>query len=205
METQKPDLRLWSKADYPDGTVGNMVFPPQLDQRVRLADVLYREARLCVVGVSSEARWAESSFKTVKDLMQASCQELGVFLYRNNHYQVRTSENLVNLLGSVIRSPHDRLMGAIFGISDLDELLIHPDNEDQRAQAIQEAIDPMEEDLREVLDYRFGLTSWQPLDLKKIGEVVGKTRERIRQLESKALRYLRHPFRTRVLKQYLPQ
>jgi RNA polymerase primary sigma factor len=54
-----------------------------------------------------------------------------------------------------------------------------------------------------VLSMRFGLDTGIPYTLEEVGEKFGLTRERIRQIEGKALRRLRHPRRARQLKDYL--
>jgi RNA polymerase primary sigma factor len=54
-----------------------------------------------------------------------------------------------------------------------------------------------------VLRLRFGLDNGTPYTLEEVGEKFGLTRERIRQIEGKALRRLRHPRRARQLKEYL--
>ena len=55
---------------------------------------------------------------------------------------------------------------------------------------------------REVIDYRFGLSDGYSRTLEEVGEFFNVTRERVRQIESKALRKLRHPSRMRVLREY---
>lgn len=56
---------------------------------------------------------------------------------------------------------------------------------------------------QEVIEMRFGLVNGTPMTLEAIGEHFGVTRERIRQIEGKALRKLRHPARSEHLKGYL--
>ncbi len=56
---------------------------------------------------------------------------------------------------------------------------------------------------REVLEMRFGLQDGRPHTLEEVGQAFRVTRERIRQIESKALRKLRHPGRSRKLRDFL--
>lgn len=56
---------------------------------------------------------------------------------------------------------------------------------------------------KEVLRIRFGLDDDHPRTLEEIGEMFGRTRERMRQIESKAIRKLRHPSRSTWLKEFL--
>jgi len=55
----------------------------------------------------------------------------------------------------------------------------------------------------EVLKLRFGLVDGTSRTLEEVGNIFNVTRERIRQIEAKALRKLRHPSRSRKLKEYL--
>jgi RNA polymerase primary sigma factor len=54
-----------------------------------------------------------------------------------------------------------------------------------------------------IVRLRFGLTGGQPYTLDQVGQVYGVTRERIRQIESKAMAKLRHPSRSQALRDYL--
>ena len=54
-----------------------------------------------------------------------------------------------------------------------------------------------------VVSLRFGLTDGQPKTFDEIGKVYGVTRERIRQIESKAMYKLRHPSRSNLLRDFL--
>ena len=55
----------------------------------------------------------------------------------------------------------------------------------------------------QVLRLRFGLDDGSPKTLEEVGQMFGVTRERIRRIEAKALRKLRHPSRSRKLKDFL--
>jgi RNA polymerase primary sigma factor len=57
----------------------------------------------------------------------------------------------------------------------------------------------------EIIQYRFGLNNKTPLSLKEIGDKYHLTKERIRQIEKKALKRLQHPSRCQVLSSYLTQ
>ena len=54
-----------------------------------------------------------------------------------------------------------------------------------------------------VLSLRFGLEDGRPRTLEELGQEFHVTRERVRQIEAKALRKLRHPSRARRLRDYL--
>ena len=56
---------------------------------------------------------------------------------------------------------------------------------------------------RKVLELRFGLEDGRSRTLEEVGREFHVTRERIRQIEAKALRKLRHPSRSKKLKDYL--
>ena len=56
---------------------------------------------------------------------------------------------------------------------------------------------------RDVLQYRFGLNGGYPMTLEEVGQIYHVTRERIRQVEAKALRKLKSPKRSKALREYL--
>ena len=55
---------------------------------------------------------------------------------------------------------------------------------------------------REVISYRFGIRDGYARTLEEVGRFFNITRERVRQIEAKALRKLRHPSRLRMLEEY---
>jgi RNA polymerase primary sigma factor len=70
-------------------------------------------------------------------------------------------------------------------------------------EQVRGALSVLSEREREVLEMRFGLKDGQEHTLEEVGKHFGVTRERIRQIEAKALRKLRHPTRSRPLRDYL--
>lgn len=70
-------------------------------------------------------------------------------------------------------------------------------------EQVRGALNALGEREREVLEMRFGLKDGQEHTLEEVGKYFGVTRERIRQIEAKALRKLRHPTRSRPLRDYL--
>jgi RNA polymerase primary sigma factor len=70
-------------------------------------------------------------------------------------------------------------------------------------EKVEEVLDTLPPRESRILRLRFGLEDGKNYTLEEVGEKFGLTRERIRQIESKALRRLRHPRRARQLKDYL--
>jgi RNA polymerase primary sigma factor len=70
-------------------------------------------------------------------------------------------------------------------------------------EQLEEVLDTLTNREEKVLRLRFGLTDGRARTLEEVGQVFGVTRERIRQIEAKALRKLRHPTRSKKLKDYL--
>jgi len=68
---------------------------------------------------------------------------------------------------------------------------------------LEDVMNTLSERERTVLKLRFGLDDGHPRTLEEVGRVFAVTRERIRQIEAKALRKLKHPTRARKLREYL--
>lgn len=70
-------------------------------------------------------------------------------------------------------------------------------------EQLEEVLDTLTDREENVLRLRFGLDDGNVRTLEQVGKVFGVTRERIRQIEAKALRKLRHPSRSKQLKDFL--
>ena len=70
-------------------------------------------------------------------------------------------------------------------------------------EQLMEVLDTLTEREQKVLKLRFGLVDGRPRTLEEVGKEFNVTRERIRQIEAKALRKLRHPKKKKKLKDYL--
>ena len=88
-------------------------------------------------------------------------------------------------------------------IPDL-ELISPEDAADDAAcrEKLMEAMDSLDPRVRDVLKLRFGFDDNIPLTLEEVGKLFGVTRERIRQIESKGLKQMRHPVRSNKFKDF---
>ena len=63
-------------------------------------------------------------------------------------------------------------------------------------------LDMLDDREAKIIKLRFGIDSGYPRTLEEVGKMFNVTRERVRQIEAKAIRRLRHPSRARQLKDY---
>ena len=70
------------------------------------------------------------------------------------------------------------------------------------AEALKEILDTLTEREADVLRMRFGMYDGRTHTLEEVGQIFGVTRERIRQIENKAIRKLRHPSRAKTIKDF---
>ena len=87
-----------------------------------------------------------------------------------------------------------------------DESVVEPANAASKEllrEQIRNVLGFLSDREREVLEMRFGLNDGKDHTLEEVGKEFGVTRERIRQIEAKALRKLRHPSRSKSLRDYL--
>jgi len=70
-------------------------------------------------------------------------------------------------------------------------------------ESLEEVFSTLTDRESRVLKLRFGINGSKPMTLEEVGREFGVTRERIRQIEAKALRKLKHPSRRKKLQDYL--
>lgn len=75
--------------------------------------------------------------------------------------------------------------------------------QDELHSALMSVLHTLDDREAEVIAMRFGLGGVKPMTLEDIGKKFGVTRERIRQIETKAMRKLRHPSRSKMLKDFM--
>ena len=114
---------------------------------------------------------------------------------------LRSAEEPVSLEGPVGDEDSSSL-GEFIEDEDALEPMDAADREMLREQ-VQDALTVLSDRERQVLELRFGLVDGKDHTLEEVSRYFNVTRERIRQIESKALRKLRHPTRSRPLRDYL--
>jgi RNA polymerase primary sigma factor len=148
------------------------------DERELIQDILNQEGRLDPL-LEHKLRRAASR---VEQIMRISQEPMSL------ETPVGTDED--SYLGDFIR----------------DESVLEPDDATSK-QLLREQMGTILNSLnsreRKVLEMRFGLKDGRGHTLEEVGQAFGVTRERIRQIEAKALRKLRHPLRSRKLRDYL--
>jgi RNA polymerase primary sigma factor len=93
-----------------------------------------------------------------------------------------------------------------FGMFVEDEITPSPSQtayENMLRERVEQVLSTLSPREARILRLRFGLENGHPYTLEEVGQKFGLTRERIRQIEGKALRRLRHPCRSRLLKDYM--
>ena len=116
---------------------------------------------------------------------------------------LKRDKNVVSLDTPIKEDEDSSLVEFIPSDANLDDVVIHEVEQKNLREKIDELLMGLNDQEQKVLRMRFGLDDDDPKTLEEIGKVFGVTRERIRQIEAKALRKLRHPSRSRKLKDYM--
>ena len=117
-------------------------------------------------------------------------------------HTLRSAEEPVSLDGPAGGDEDSSQLGDFIEDVDALEPLDAASREMLREQ-VQHALAALSERERQVLELRFGLIDGKDHTLEEVSRYFKVTRERIRQIEAKALRKLRHPTRSRLLRDYL--
>lgn len=103
---------------------------------------------------------------------------------------------------SLEESDDESISGVPKEFLQTDDMLFERVAASMARAALSDALDSLKPKEAAVLRLRTGFDSGRPLTLEEIGAIYGVTRERIRQIEAKALRKLRHPSRSKKLKDF---
>jgi Sigma-70, region 4 len=113
-------------------------------------------------------------------------------------------KNLQEKIRANLFTPEDKLLSSIFGVTG-EFPKISDSAEIERAKLLRHFLDNFTDQRdADILRKRFGIDTKPIKYLKEIGIVLGVTGARVRQLEGRALRKLRHPIHSRPLKFFLP-
>lgn len=115
---------------------------------------------------------------------------------------LKRDKNVVSLDTPIKEDEDSSLVEFIPSDANLDDVVIHEVEQKNLREKIDELLTGLNDQEQKVLRMRFGLDDDDPKTLEEIGKVFGVTRERIRQIEAKAIRKLRHPSRLKQLKNF---
>jgi len=132
-------------------------------------------------------------------------KEIAAFLdMEEEHVEslVNISRDLVSLETPVFTEKDSTLLGEFVEDSDYkapDDTVI----EKSLKEEINSVLETLTQKESEIIQFRFGLNGKIPLSLKEVGDKFRLTKERIRQIEKKAIRRLKHPSRSQYLEAYV--
>ena len=115
---------------------------------------------------------------------------------------LKRDKNVVSLDTPIKEDEDSSLVEFIPSDANLDDVVIHEVEQKNLREKIDELLTGLNDQEQKVLRMRFGLDDDDPKTLEEIGKVFGVTRERITQIEAKAIRKLRHPSRLKQLKNF---
>ncbi len=115
---------------------------------------------------------------------------------------LKRDKNIVSLDTPIKEDEDSSLVEFIPSDAHFGDVVIHEVEQNNLREKIDEVLTNLSDQEQQVLRMRFGLDDDTPKTLEEIGKVFGVTRERIRQIEAKAIRKLRHPSRLKLLKNF---
>lgn len=139
---------------------------------------------------------------TVKNGHEPSPKELADALDTDEEtikHWYKISEDIVSL-DVKIKDDEDGTIGELIEDKSLSNPIGNILLEEQK-EIFKKVLDTLTQRESDILQYRYGLKTDEPKTLEEIGNIYGLTKERIRQIESAALRKLRQPARVKMLKE----
>ena len=115
---------------------------------------------------------------------------------------LKKDKNIVSLDTPIKEDEDSSLVEFIPSDAHFGDVVIHEVEQNNLREKIDEVLTGLSDQEQQVLRMRFGFDDDTPKTLEEIGKVFGVTRERIRQIEAKAIRKLRHPSRLKLLKSF---
>ena len=115
---------------------------------------------------------------------------------------LKREKNVISLDTPIKEAEESSLVEFIPSNDNYDDVVIHEVEQNNLKEKIEELLKDLNDQEQRVLRMRFGIDDDTPKTLEEIGKVFGVTRERIRQIEAKAIRKLRHPSRLKKLKNF---
>lgn len=115
---------------------------------------------------------------------------------------LKRDKNIVSLDTPIKEDEDSSLVEFIPSDAHFGDVVMHEVEQNNLREKIDEVLTGLSDQEQQVLRMRFGLDDDTPKTLEEIGKVFGVTRERIRQIEAKAIRKLRHPSRLKLLKNF---
>jgi len=170
--------------------------------------------------ICEKSRMIRLPLNRANELVQIEKARKGVVNNRTEESEIKEIASLLNMTGDHVRdivniardmvsldTPlfSDRESNTIGDFLE-DEMYEQPENyaiEQNLKADIDELLLSLSEKEAEVLRYRFGLNGYKPMSLKEIGDQFNLTKERIRQIEKKAIKRLQHPGRMSRLEAYV--
>jgi RNA polymerase primary sigma factor len=166
-----------------------------------------RTIRIPVHMVETINKLMRTSRKLMQDLgREPTPEEIGEAMEGMDADRVREilkiSQNTTSLESPVGESEDDSVLGDF--ISDDRQISPYEATSQQMLREnVEEVLEALSDREARVLKMRFGLSGNKMMTLEEVGQKFGVTRERIRQIEAKALRKLKHPSRRKMLQDFL--
>ena len=135
----------------------------------------------------------EPKIKEIADAMGISekqAKEIQSYIVEPTSLDIQVGDDDDTTIGSFIEDTH----------------FVNPESayiKESNGDVVNAVLDTLSDREANILRLRFGIGGKKAMTLEEVGKEYGLTRERIRQIEAKALRKLRHPSRSRKLKDYL--